>query len=372
MSSRSSRNSVPTRKPSRAASISSVVSGGVEPVRGSGGAGNLADELGQVWGDEEDNGDDLLEALGEDEAGGHLDLQTAYEMNDLHDFGYGVTMQSPLTQDDLILQPRISNTLAPPISPVRQTNHKRMDSAYDGSDYGPESDYEDQCEGLPPILRKRMREIDRLSRDGQHTDDTVSEGGGVMKRTIAALRDLGPPQSNIEYGVTRMVTAYTSMATHRSHKQREVFAQSHSLLYNNTAMLLPEEFIDVLIDELSTLAMSIPFLPAQNPLLSLQILASQTSELTHTLRGLTDLLQETKVAANAATRKLKSVKDMVDDLQVEEELVENSIMIIQAQDWDRRLRERHAAKACREVVEGFAERWGVEITPKSGEITATA
>jgi hypothetical protein len=94
----------------------------------------------------------------------------------------------------------------------------------------------------------------------------------------------------------------------------------------------------------------------------LQILASQTGELTQTLRGLTDLLQENKLATNAATRKLKSVKDMVEDMQEEEELVESSMMLIQAQDWDRRLRERQAAQACREVVQGFAERWGVDIS----------
>lgn len=244
-----------------------------------------------------------------------------------------------------------------------------MDSAYDGSDYGPDSD-EDQMEGFPPLLRKRVREIEKLSREGQHPDDALSEGGGVVKRTIAALRDLGPPQSNIEYGVTRMVTAYTSMATHRTHKQREIFSQSHSLLYGNSAMFLPDEFIDLLAAEIESLVETVPFLQPQNPLLSLQILASQTSELSRTLQGLTDLLQENKVAANAATRKLKSVKDMVAEMRVEEELVENSMMLISAYDFDRRLRERHAAKTCREVVQGFAERWGLDYTP--GEILAAA
>ena len=361
MSARSSRNSFHGRKHSRTASINSAASGGApNGPQTVGGLGNLADELGHAWDDDEDeNGNSLLADLREGETGeGNLSLQTPYEMNDMHDFGYGVTLHSPLPQDGMPLHTTWSNTLEPP---SRQSGHKRMDSAYDGSDYGPESDYEDQAEGLPPLLRKRMREIEKLARDFQHSDDAVSEGGGVVKRTVAALRDLGPPQSNIEYGVTRMVTAYTSMATHRTHKQRDVFAQSHSLLYGNSAMYLPEEFIDLLIDEIQSLGSAIPFLPTQNPLLSLQILASQTSELTQTLQSLTDQLQENRLAANAATRKLKSVKDMVDDMQTEEDLVENSILIIQAQDWDRRLRERQAAKTCREVVQGFADRWGLEM-----------
>jgi hypothetical protein len=353
MSSRSNRNSFLGRKNSRTASINSAASGGATALDLSeGGLGNLADELGQAW-DEDEHGEAILDHLQE----GGLSPQSPSEMNDLHDFGYGVTLHSPLPKDDMALQQTLSNTLE---APTRNSGHKRTDSAYDGSDYGPDS--EDETEGFPPLLRKRVREIEKLARDGQYADDTLSEGGGVVKRTLVALRDLGPPQSNIEYGVTRMVTAYTSMATHRTHKQRDIFAQSHSLLYGHSAMYLPEEFIDLLIDDIQALESSVPFLPAQNPLLSLQILASQTGELTQTLRGLTDLLQENKLATNAATRKLKSVKDMVEDMQEEEELVESSMMLIQAQDWDRRLRERQAAQACREVVQGFAERWGVDIS----------
>ena len=362
MSSRSARNSFHGRKASRAASINSLGSAGLPDLSYSAGGdlGNLADELGEVW-DDEGRGESLLEDLRE----GDFSIQSPTEINDMHDFGYGV-LHSPLPPTESLVQPTQVNSLKPP---KRGQTHKRLDSAYDGSDYGPDSDYDDQTEGFPPLLRKRIREIEKLSRDGKYTDDALSEGGGVIKRTVAGLRELGPPQSNIEYGITRMVTAYTSMATHRTHKQREVFAQSHSLLYGNSVMMLPEDFIDLLLNELESLAKAVPFSQNQNPLLSLQILASQTDELTQTLRGLTDLLQENKVAASAATRKLKSVKDMVEEMQVEEELVNNSIMLIQAQDWDRRLRERHAAKTCREVVRGFAERWGLDCP---AEVSASA
>ncbi len=150
------------------------------------------------------------------------------------------------------------------------------------------------------------------------------------------------------------------MASHRTNKTRDLFTQSHSLMYGGI-MNLPEEMIDLLLDEIKSLGSTVPFLRPQNPLLSLQILASQTEELNHTLRSLTDLLQESRLAANAATRKLKSVRDMVEDMNVEEELVENSILLIQAGDWDRRCRTRQAAKTCQEVCAGFADRWGLDV-----------
>jgi len=177
------------------------------------------------------------------------------------------------------------------------------------------------------------------------------------------LKDMGGGgQGNIEYGVTRLITAYTSMASHRTHKTRDLFSQSHSLMYGGTVLNLPEELIDLLLDEIDALSSTLPFLrplPQQNPLLSLQLLASQTEELGQTLRSLTDLLQESRLAATAATRKLKSVRDMVEDMAVEEDLVENSILLIQAGDWDRRCKTRQAAKTCQEVCKGFADRWGL-------------
>lgn len=370
MSSHSSRYSLHRRKSSRA-SVNSVnsISGLQE---GSSGLGNLADELEQSWDEEvdpEQQGSSFLEGLREgDAAVAQAQVQSPYGISDMNDLEFNNTsIHSPLPQED-------HHTLHVPTSPQTQKrqphprrSHVRTESAYDGSDYGSDHE-EDELSSFPPLLRKRMREIESLARDS-HDADALSEGGGVVKRTVVALRDLGPPQSNIEFGITRMATAYMSMATHRTHKQREVFALSHSLLYGNAGVELPDEFLDLMISEMDELLSTTPFLQTQNPLLSLQILASQTSDLTQTLRGLTDLLQENRLAANVATRKLKSVRDMVEDMRIEEELVDNSIMLIHAGDWDRRCRERQAGKMCREVVRSFGERWGIEVA-SVGEIRA--
>ncbi|KAI1617701.1 hypothetical protein EDD36DRAFT_9334 [Exophiala viscosa] len=358
MSSKSSRPpsfSQQQRRPSRTSVIST------RSTEDDQGPGNLADELGQAWDEEDDGQSSFLEGLREgavEQDTSMNGLQSPYYMNDMHDFGFGMVVQSPHTGQHDSLSP----AMHPPPKPRTdiERGHQRHESAYDGSEYGPESDAEqDEEESLPPALRRRMRELEKLTRMCVNPEDAVSEGGGTVKRTIQNLKELGP-QGNIEYGVTRMITAYTSMSSHRTHTTRDLFTQSHSLMYGGF-LNLPEEMLDLLVDEINTLSSSVPFLRPQNPLLSLQILASQTEELGQTLRSLTDLLQEFRLAATAATRKLKSVRDMVDDMRVDEELVENSIMLIQAGDWDRRCKTRQAAKTCQDVCKGFADRWGLDF-----------
>lgn len=343
--------------------------------------GNLADELEQAWDEEEDEGNsNFLEGLREghiEQESSALDLASPYAMNDMHDFGFGMVMQSPVLAQSPMLDAPAKPRRSDSRTHGKKGGHQRHESAYDGSDYGPDSEVDEEDESLPPMLRKRFRDIENLTRMCINPEDAVSEDGGTIKRTIQGLKTLGP-QGNLEYGVTRLITAYTSLASHRTHKTRDIFTQSHSLMYGGL-LHLPEEMIDLLLDEITALGSSLPFLRPQNPLLSLQILASQTDELTHSLRSLTDLLQESRLAANAATRKLNSVRDMVQDMNLEEELVENSILLIQAGDWDRRCRTRQAAKTCQEVCEGFASRWGVGVDtdlacrrPTASEISVSA
>ncbi|ETI26297.1 hypothetical protein G647_03074 [Cladophialophora carrionii CBS 160.54] len=327
------------------------------------GMGNLADELEQAWDDEvdEEEGQSIfLEGLREGDVAQDSSMMRDIQ-SPMHDLGFGMAAQSPRDQIN-----GLSPTSSVPLNRSdsqpqerKKPGHQRHESAYDGSDYGPESEAEQEDETLSPMFRKRLRDIESLTRMCVNPEDAVSEGGGTVRRVISGLKDLGP-QANIEYGVTRLSTAYTSMATHRTHKTRDLFTQSHSLMYGGSLWQLPEDLIDLLLADINDLAAALPFLRPQNPLLSLQILASQTDELTQTLRSLTDLLQESRLASSAATRKLKSVRDMVDDMALEEELVENSILLIQAGDWDRRCRTRQAARTCQEVCEGFADRWGVQ------------
>jgi hypothetical protein len=315
----------------------------------------LADELENAYEDEGDDESNFLEGLREGESlqdnSAFYDLRSPDAVNGYH----AEMMQSPMS----------TGLRAPPNRRQLQTQsrkdsgHHRQDSAYDGSDYGPESESEREDDSFPPMLRKRIRDLESLTRACINPEDSVSEGGGTVRRTIQGLKDLGP-QANIEYSTTRLITAYTAMTSHRTHTTRDLFTQSHSLMYGSALHFLPEEALMILIDEINDLVAKAPFLRPQNPLLSLQILAQQTDELLYTLRSLTDLLQEFRLVSNTATRKLKSVRDMVEDMALEEDLVEQSIMLIQAGDWDKRCRTRQAARTCQEVCEGFANRWGVE------------
>lgn len=337
------------------------------------GLGNLADELGEIWDEDEvDNqGSSFLEGLREGRTDpGPLSpgaQDVSFGINDMRDSGVSSAVQSPTTFSH-------DNTLRPPSAhserrnPDRASQHdqtrrtphekphnsrERAESFYDGSDYGPESDPDDA--NFPPLLAKRIRDLEKVTRMSSNPSDALSEEGGVILRTSRALKDLGP-QSSIENGTTRLITAYTSMATHRTFKTRELFTQAHSLLYGNI-LNLPEETIDLLLAEISSLSesTSLTNIIPQSPLLSLQILASNTNDLMHTLRSLSDVIQESRLASNQAARKLKAVREMVEEMRLEEELTEMSIMLIQAGDWDRRCRERSAARTCREVVTGFSK-----------------
>lgn len=92
---------------------------------------------------------------------------------------------------------------------------------------------------------------------------------------------------------------------------------------------------------------------AVNPLASLQALISQTADITHSLRGLSDTLYESRQLTSTASRRLRSARELVADLRREEESQEEGSRWIERGDWDRRLKDREAGKECGEVVSGF-------------------
>ena len=357
------------RPSSHRLSIGSNVSTGVTSTAG---LGNLADELEDAWDLDIDDPDNSflhdLEERDSDEA-----LASPMEANDMHKLIIPITPRNPDAR-------RGSTPRSPekPASPSKQWasmgTHRKTESLYDGSDYGPESDNE-AFDMITPTLQRRIHDVEEITRISANAD-SLSESGGVIERTTSALKDKLGAQSTIENGAQRLHTAYTSMATHRSHQVRELSNASHWLTTSNSfasnLLDLPDETIELLIAELDSLASTLPFLPtspipvaSSNPLMSLQDLANNTHELLSMLHGLTDTLTEHRQHLLTATRRLKSVRDLVEELTIEEELVETSIMLIQAGDWDRRCRERHACKTVGEVLEGFRKTWDVDYVEGS-------
>ncbi|KAL3458053.1 hypothetical protein BJX64DRAFT_267331 [Aspergillus heterothallicus] len=317
-------------------------------LEGGGGLGNLADELADAW---EDDDGGYGYASGQEAA--PSDSQPLERM--------ATRTPSPgyLSDGDSLQPPR-----------PRQRNgtnrHRRHESQYDGSDYGHDSDFEEAAD-MTPGLENQMAEIESLARRG--LENNGSESDHVIERAVLALQDLGS-QSGIENNAMRLITAHSSITSHLTHQTRTLQNLTHPLLFAPFP-LLSEEAIDALIpliDEglLPSLPYPFPDQPhhssrpstpsqssAANPLTSLQTLISQTSDITLSLRGLSDTLYESRQLTSTASRRLRSARELVAELRREEESREEGHRWIEKGDWDRRLRDREAGRECRDVVDGF-------------------
>lgn len=162
------------------------------------GLGNLADELGEIWDDDEEPADD---EYGEDadaqedylaeigtavEHDGSSGLDAALNVNGVRDSG--VAMQS---------SPSTNHGLSPEAA-SKARKHARQRSLYDGSDYGSDTDFDN--DGMTPALESRMAAIESLARRGMEENGSAADE--VVKRVAEQLRDLGS-QIAVENGATR-------------------------------------------------------------------------------------------------------------------------------------------------------------------------
>ncbi|KAK5627276.1 hypothetical protein RRF57_002991 [Xylaria bambusicola] len=147
------------------------------------GLGNLADELADALsgsGDEDEYyGDDY-----------ETQEQQGEPLDGVRDSGVDVASQIDLPSRTKI------GSLSVPSPTIR--GHRRTESAYDGSEYGSESDLDSP--GMPPSLVAKMDAVESLARRG--TESTGSPADGVFKRVTDGLRDLGS-QSGVEGSTTR-------------------------------------------------------------------------------------------------------------------------------------------------------------------------
>ncbi|KAJ5712856.1 uncharacterized protein N7483_010037 [Penicillium malachiteum] len=341
---------------------------------GGGGLGNLADELADAWEEDED---------GYGYASGQENSRAGSQQMDNSDM-----------EDAYLQSVRNMRSQSPSDSPARNRlranqirQHRRQESHYDGSDYGNDSDLEETAD-LSPALEAQMADIESLVRRG--IENNGSENDHVIKRTVEALRDLGS-QSGIENSATRyasfddpvlelsqsnfspisrLITAHSSITSHLTHQTRILQSLIHPLLVSPFP-LLSEDAIDSLIPLIDegllpnlpypfpeqTHRNSRPATPSQastvNPLVSIQALISQTVEITHSLRGLSDTLYESRQLTSTASRRLRSARELVAELRREEESLEEGSRWIERGEWDRKLKDREAGKECGDVVSGF-------------------
>lgn len=170
------------------------------PAAASNGLGNLADELADMWGDEEEE-DELEESdmnfqSGDMEEDG--DREDEEERGMQRDSGVDVAsspVQAPIKQINL----------TPPTLNLGR-GHRRQPSEYDGSDYGGDSDLDSP--GMPAGLVARMDMVESLARRGAENNGTDRDG--VVMRVIEGLKDLGG-QSGVEGGATRFVSCLLAL-----------------------------------------------------------------------------------------------------------------------------------------------------------------
>ncbi|WEW58725.1 hypothetical protein PRK78_004193 [Emydomyces testavorans] len=356
-----------------------------------GGLGSLADELANAW-DDDDGGYGY--GYGEEDVSGLQDGEVMVSIDgigspgsddqayidSIHDMGIGMgsgMLHGPSDSDQ--------DQLKPPKQRLKgQSRHRRVESLYDGSDYGNDSDFEDPGD-ISPGLEARMAGIDNLVRWSK-ADDASNQ---FIDQFISHLRELGG-QAGIENSATRLITAHTSLASHLTHQTRSLQTLSHPLLISSFPTLSPDA-IDDLIPLIDSILPNLPFpdrphhqhhqhhqhqpthqrdpsnpdsSPSHSrphsrshttttPLLSVQTLLSQTSDLTHTLRTLNDTLHESRHLTSTASRRLKTVRELVIEMRHEDEAREEGIRWIEKGGWDARLAGREAGSVCHNVVSGF-------------------
>ncbi|KAI1822838.1 hypothetical protein F4861DRAFT_359546 [Xylaria intraflava] len=297
------------------------------------GTGNLADELADALSGSDNDGEYYDDDYEEQEDG----LESISGVRD--------SSVDVISQTDLPDRTK-SSTLG--VSSPNGRGHRRTVSAYDGSEYGSESDLESP--GLPPSLVAKMDAVEWLARRG--TEKTGGPADGVFKRVTEGLRDLGS-QSGVEGSTTRLITAHSALATHLTHQTRQLHNLTFPLLSPLVAPPDPET-IDALTPILTAVSNDMPR-PATLAFDSLAALHSVTSDLVQTLNYLSDTLHMSRQTTTTATRRLRTAKEMVSEMRREEELKEEGERWLTRGNWGERLQKRECAGVCRDVVGGFEE-----------------
>ncbi|KAI5919109.1 hypothetical protein F4810DRAFT_521090 [Camillea tinctor] len=296
------------------------------------GLGNLADELA-----------DALSGSGEDEEyyeDEDVQGNTRDASDGVRDSGVDVASQPE--------QQATAKTSSLSVPSPNGRGHRRTGSAYDGSEYGSESDLESP--GMLPSLVAKIDAVESLARRG--TETTGSPLDGVFKRVTEGLRDLGS-QSGVEGSTTRLITAHSALATHMAHQTRQLHNLTFPLLSPLVSPPDPET-IDSLLPILTSISDDMPR-PATSAFDSLAALHSVTSDLVQTLNYLSDTLHMSRQTTTTATRRLRIAKEMVAEMRREEELREEGERWLTKGNWGERLKERECAGVCRDVVGGFEE-----------------
>ncbi|CCU82494.1 hypothetical protein BGHDH14_bghG006435000001001 [Blumeria hordei DH14] len=291
------------------------------------GLGNLADELADAW-DEEECEDDSSTIFPEET-----------NFNPARDSGAEV---SPPTFDPT------SVTHVTNIIPLLEKRPKKLppNENDNGKD---ENQLPFELDGLPPGL---IAKIDLLETLAQARSEEDEPEGGVIRRLTELLKELGG-QSRVESSATRLATTHSALSTQLVFQTR--FVQSLVFqLFSSSSLSLSETDIDDLVPLLIQTGDSMPR-PCAEAFHSLTQLHSLTADLIQTLNYLSDTLHMSRQTIATASRRLRSVRDLVTEIQKEDEAREEGEHWLQSHNWPQRLHNRECAKECDDVMVGFNE-----------------
>lgn len=112
---------------------------------------------------------------------------------------------------------------------------------------------------------------------------------------------------------------------------------------------------DPLLPDIDLTLSSLPHPPSE-PLRALHTLTSSSStDVLSALSYLADSLHEARQAYQGAGRRLRSAREIVEELRREREAAEEGVRWLEKNQWPERLKARECARECKEVVGGFEE-----------------
>jgi predicted GNAT family N-acyltransferase len=202
---------------------------------------------------------------------------------------------------------------------------------------------------LSPELEDALAQISRLANPASHQNpDTIS-------RTLVALQNL-PPQQSLEVHTQRLTTSTNSLSSHII-QQTKHFASLSASLFAPFGFGTPLDFQIIDDEVLPAISQVIQDLPAPDSraLHTLSRLDRETTDLIQTLAALSDSLQMGRQTTASAARHLRNTQLMVSEMRRERDLADQAQWLIEKEDWDHRLAERHCASECRDVVGGFEQ-----------------
>ena len=151
----------------------------------------------------------------------------------------------------------------------------------------------------------------------------------------------------------RLKTAHDALTTHLTPQSRTLTSLAAS--FSGPRPIIPD--LESIEDLLPLIDSTLELLPhaSTDPLVALSHLTNSTRELLQHLANVSDTLHMSRQITTNAARRLKVSKEQLQDWKRDNEKTQVGQDYINNGDWDRRLREREAKRACANVLDGFED-----------------